>query len=279
MNFQAWTHTSFLAEHYRFAPGPSLLLPPHAHEAVQLCLNRGSGGTYRYRRASQSFGAGSLTIINSGEAHSPGFRGEFRVATGFEMLYFQPQQLHALAQELAARPVDEPYFPDLVLSGSPAARQALATLGQALSASAPRLTLETHFLDVQTALLEHHARRRWATRLVPPDHPAVQRARDYLHDHRTADVTLAELANAACLSEYHLSRLFARRYGVPPNQYLIQLRLDEAKRLLLRGVPVGRVAQAVGFFDGSHLIRHFGRVVGLTPTRYRRPANPAAGAE
>jgi AraC-like DNA-binding protein len=269
-NFRAWEQPLFLAEQYRFAPGPVVPLPPHAHEAIQLCLNVGSGGSYRYRRATHCFAPQSLTVVNSGEAHSPGYQGDFRVVTGFQMLYFAPLALHALAAELADRPIPEPYFPDLVLGADAWLHAAVQQLHQQLVAGAPTLATDVTLLQVQTALLRHHVHRRLAPRAVPADHPAVRRARDYLHAHVGRDVSLRALADAACLSEYHLCRLFARRYGVAPNQYQIQLRLDQAKRLLLRGLPVGRVAQAVGFFDGSHLVRHFGRVVGLTPTRYRQ---------
>lgn len=49
-------------------------------------------------------------------------------------------------------------------------------------------------------------------------------------------------------------------------------RVDLARRLLLGGQPAGEVATAAGFYDQSHLTRHFKRVLGTTPGRYARTA-------
>ena len=267
--FRAWSAGDILLEHYHFSAGRGPALAPHAHEAVQLCLNEGSGGQYDYRGGRYAFAPGSLTVVNSGEAYRPGQGLDFAVPTAFRMLYLAPQALHTLAAELKGRPVAEPFFADLVLAPAPPTRALLRHAHQALAAGPADLATGAALLALQVALLTHHAAGQGAPRPVAADHPALRRVRDYLHAHVAEPPNLAELAGVACLSEYHLCMLFARRYGVAPHQYQIQLRLDRAKALLLAGRPIDRVAKAVGFFDGSHLVRHFRRVVGFTPSRYR----------
>jgi AraC-like DNA-binding protein len=56
------------------------------------------------------------------------------------------------------------------------------------------------------------------------------KARDLLHADVSRGITLDELAKAAGLSRAHLAREFADTFGLPPHQYLVQLRLDLAKR-------------------------------------------------
>ena len=76
------------------------------------------------------------------------------------------------------------------------------------------------------------------------------------------------LAAAAGLSPYYFIRVFRQAVGLTPHAYLVQLRVETAKRLLDRGQPVVEAALAAGFADQSHLTRHFKRIVGVTPGQY-----------
>jgi AraC-like DNA-binding protein len=100
--------------------------------------------------------------------------------------------------------------------------------------------------------------------------PGLRRARDRLAGDLTTNVTLDELAQTAGVSRHRLSRLFRAAYGVPPHRFQLARRIGAARRMLERGVAVAEVAQATGFFDQSHLHRHFRRTLGMTPARYAR---------
>jgi AraC family transcriptional regulator len=59
---------------------------------------------------------------------------------------------------------------------------------------------------------------------------------------------------------------------VSPHQYLIQVRVNNARALLMAGAgkrSVAAVAEAVGFADQSHLTRHMKRLLGVTPGEVR----------
>jgi AraC-like DNA-binding protein len=100
--------------------------------------------------------------------------------------------------------------------------------------------------------------------------PALRRACDLLRDALAENVTLDELAGAAGVSRHRLSRLFRAAYGMPPHRFQLAHRIAVARRMLERGAAVAEVAQATGFFDQSHLHRHFSRTLGMTPARYAR---------
>jgi transcriptional regulator GlxA family with amidase domain len=55
---------------------------------------------------------------------------------------------------------------------------------------------------------------------------------------------------------------FSAEMGVSPQQYVRLVRVQHAQRLLRRGLPPSIVAAEMGFFDQSHLCRHFKRVLG-----------------
>jgi AraC family transcriptional regulator len=97
---------------------------------------------------------------------------------------------------------------------------------------------------------------------------------EYIRAHLDARLTLGHLAGVARLSPCHFARLFKNSTGLPPHQYVIARRVERAKDLL-RGegrLPLAEVAAEVGFCSQSHLTRHFKRLVGVTPRRFRSSA-------
>jgi AraC-like DNA-binding protein len=112
--------------------------------------------------------------------------------------------------------------------------------------------------------------------------PGLRRACELLGDDLARNVTLAELCVAAGVDRHRLTRLFRSAYGLPPHRYQLAQRLRVARRLLERGAAPAEVAQETGFFDQSHLHRHFTRTLGMTPGAYaaalRSDVQDAGGA-
>ncbi len=95
----------------------------------------------------------------------------------------------------------------------------------------------------------------------------------YVDGHLAERITLRSLAGEVGLSVFHLARAFKARAGVAPHRYILQRRIDRAKELLGNtGEPVGEVAMRCGFAHPSHFASTFRRIVGTTPSRYRRDA-------
>ena len=98
----------------------------------------------------------------------------------------------------------------------------------------------------------------------------LERVRDYVEAHLDDHLSLTVLADIACLSPYHFSPSFKQATGVGPQRYVIQRRLERAKRLLRQThQPLAWIAQEAGFSDQSHLTQIFRREIGMTPGRYR----------
>lgn len=98
--------------------------------------------------------------------------------------------------------------------------------------------------------------------------PRARRIESLLRTRLDGAVTLRELSAEAGVGEREVLRLFRAAYGISPYDYRTNLRINEAKRLLRSGVGISDAVQRVGFFDQSHLHRHFVRRVGLTPAAY-----------
>lgn len=97
----------------------------------------------------------------------------------------------------------------------------------------------------------------------------LTQARDYLHAHPAGHIRLDELAHTSGLSKFHLCRQFAAEFGLSPNRYQRQLRLQMARHLLREGMPIADVALECGFADQAHLGRQFRMSYGVTPGSLR----------
>lgn len=84
---------------------------------------------------------------------------------------------------------------------------------------------------------------------------------------------LDDMCAPAGATKFHLIRQFKRRYGLPPYQYAINLRINFAKRLIASGWSLAAAALESGFYDQSHFTRSFQAHTGVTPGRYRAAAD------
>jgi AraC-like DNA-binding protein len=83
--------------------------------------------------------------------------------------------------------------------------------------------------------------------------------------------SLAEIARHCGLSVGQFSRGFKQSTGAPPYRWLLQQRVEQAKRRLANSKEsISSIALACGFSDQSHLTRVFARHVGVTPAAWRR---------
>jgi AraC-like DNA-binding protein len=92
----------------------------------------------------------------------------------------------------------------------------------------------------------------------------------YLDTHYAENIGLTELGKYIGVSPFTLLRMFRAARGLSPREYQMLQRVTQAKRLLREGLPIAQAAIETGFYDQTHLTRHFQRVVGVTPGRYLR---------
>jgi AraC family transcriptional regulator len=102
-------------------------------------------------------------------------------------------------------------------------------------------------------------------------HRQEQRAKDFICQNLTKDLSLTELAAVTGISPSHFRVLFKQSVGLPVHQYVIKCRVEYAVELLSKGrVKLSDVALSSGFADQSHMSRCMRRVIGLTPAEVKR---------
>jgi AraC family transcriptional regulator len=129
------------------------------------------------------------------------------------------------------------------------------------------------YADSLSTTLFIHLLRRYTTQkpILPAQAGGLPNYRlrqviEYIDAYLDRDLTLAELAAVTQMSPNYFTQLFKQSTGLTPHQYVIQRRVEWAKRLLIEGkLAIADIALQVGFAHQSHLNRHFKRWVGVTP--------------
>ncbi|MBD2773967.1 helix-turn-helix domain-containing protein [Iningainema tapete] len=95
---------------------------------------------------------------------------------------------------------------------------------------------------------------------------------EYLHYHLTEELSLIDLAAQINLSAYHFARLFKNSLGLSPHQYMLQNRVERAKKLITVSAHsnLTEIGLQVGFYDQAHFTKAFKRVVGVSPKAFSK---------
>jgi AraC family transcriptional regulator len=218
---------------------------------------------------SEAFGAGTVSVINMMDNPHIELKGPFEA-----IQYYVPRTaLDEFARRHGAKPVS-------TLKWSRGQRDPfLSTLSSVLlSAVEQDPSTNQLFLDqIGLSLLAHFAQTYG--RMRPQDAGAggglapwqERRAKEIMRARLASNMTIADVAAECRLTPSHFARSFRRSTGVAPHVYLSQLRIDEAKRLMLATkLPLADIALICGFGDQSYFTRVFSRHIGASPGAWRR---------
>ena len=119
-------------------------------------------------------------------------------------------------------------------------------------------------------LMTSHYRAR-SKESAPNWYDALKEPIAFVAQNYSTDISVADLARKANLSESQFTRIFKRHTDATPAQYIAQTRVNAA-RILLETTDklVTDIATETGFCDHAHFIKTFKRLMGITPSRYRR---------
>ena len=222
-------------------------------------------GTMRFHFRSKDYTArvGDLVLIDGMEYHW------YQTEDGAEFVYINFSGLGA--HEIARYLLDQ-YGPLI-------RRDNNVTIGNALHSM-------VHFYEqerIETMFDQAQRIHQILALLAAPEHTqdrdvsVIEQTTRYMHEHLSESVSLEDLAAVSNYSVYYFSHLFKRETGYSPTEYLIKLRIEAAQVLLVHSaLPVGEIAERVGYQTSSSFINMFTKKVGLSPREYRKLNRAAA---
>ncbi len=191
----------------------------------------------------------------------------------FMHLYFLPEHFTRRAvHELDREPreltlADRTYFEDAHM-----AHLCRSLAAQPWEGGDERLRANETAHEILSLLLRGQGVRRADAPVKGGLAPAVRRRlRDYIDAHLADPLTLGDLSELACLSEFHLSRMFRASFGLPPHAWIAERRADFARQLLrTTSLSAEEIAARSGYANASHFGHRFRAAAGASPLAYRR---------
>ncbi len=115
-----------------------------------------------------------------------------------------------------------------------------------------------------------NASNQLAIRQANAEPPAIARAKLFIAEHLTEELSLGDVAKAVNMSRFYFCKSFRKYTGLNFTDFVARLRVERAKELLLNpNLRVSEIAYEVGFQSLTHFNRVFRRIVGKAPTAYR----------
>jgi len=236
----------------------------HSHDYFALGTVDLGASKVALERSSFITPAGSAMLINPGDTHD----GKIYAVQSYiySMVYIEPWVIQGIAEELGLGAQGDIRFTQSVIS-DPDVVSTLKNLHRTLFDEPSQLAREVNLIEAMKPLLSRFSTRPVALK-TPVHEPRIARVRELIHANFAAQLTTADMAEAAGLSRVRLNQLFRAAYGLPLHAYLNWVRLESAKKLLKSGLSAADVATSVGLFDQSHLIRRFKGCYGITPAQF-----------
>jgi AraC-like DNA-binding protein len=182
------------------------------------------------------------------------------------MLYLDPALIGEIGSDLSEgkRTGGEFQQPVIADAGLAARFRRLFALMTGKAETMPALRQDQMLLDLVAPMIEPKLASDQA-HAIPA---GIHHARSRIDDDPLSALTLAVLARDAGLSRFQFLRGFARATGLTPHAYLVQRRIDLARRLIAAGTSLAEAAAGSGFADQSHMTRVFIQKYGISPGAY-----------
>ena len=160
------------------------------------------------------------------------------------------QRVEKLDLDVDGEELKEAYFKTPVVS-----QAKMDSVTNLLSIFADHLSLRSNQMAVQQTNVEP---------------PIIARAKQFILDHLTEELSLGQVAKAVNTSIFYFCKLFRKATGITFTEFVSRARTERAKNLLLNpNLRVSEIAFEVGFQSLTHFNRTFKAVVGQSPTEYR----------
>jgi AraC family transcriptional regulator len=268
---QNWNHIQ--AYYYQVAPQPERIAAPIIDAHIIPVVLEGScefNGVLDGQVVRSGFYRGCMSLFPNGVSAAYGWQAANKMAH----LYLSPALTLSAAHDLSHKDPERAELLPIPFFRDPFIEQLCLALVAELET--PGL-LGSLYADTLAQVLALHLLRHYSSLNHTKDiserglsQGQLRLVRDFINDYLGNEIRLEELAALTNSSPSHFTKQFKRSVGLPPHQYLIQQRIERAKELLSgKALNVAEVSQAVGFFDQSHLVRHFKYWVGVTPKDYR----------
>jgi AraC-like DNA-binding protein len=248
--------------------------PKHFHETFQIEIIESGLKSIHCKGASfNEIHKGTLVVINPDEIHTGGPSGHTELvckafypdATSFRKIMGESFEEKQKAGKASIS------FHHVLLEDEEICT-ALKHLFSLQASDENLLLIEELYHQVMVCLLTRHMSPGFSFEEKFSHYAqAIERGIEYINDNLTEKLLLEDIGRAAFISPFHFLRIFKHYKKITLHQYIMALRIEKAKDLLLhQQYPIAATYSLVGFSDQTHFTKTFKKLTGLTPLQYKK---------
>jgi AraC-like DNA-binding protein len=240
--------------------------PRHAHE--EYCFGVTLRGDQHFFRAGETHRSrpGNVILFNPEDVHDGHSAGSDSLR--YWMLYIDPALLRGHLAATSARSVGSFRIPDAVSNDSQLRLLLLRTGQLVRQAGSDGFAIHDALYQLSAYLVTKYAAADTSPARPRPD-PLLLKARDHIREMCAGTLSLDQISHDLGMSKYHFLRRFHRQFDLTPYQYVLNCRINRARRHLMSDRSISEVVYENGFADQSHFNRRFRSLYGATPGAYR----------
>ena len=229
----------------------------HSHDCYEIIVNTEGEGTAEIGGKEYPFSPGSVHVIPPGMPHRKTAPG------GFRDVYLRADTLNR---------TDTPQKKERTLAGPLIlSDDSCHTMMNLLSILLSRYLIQKETDAVTETMYNAVLQMIEESAALPPIHPVVSQViQSITASYSDPDFQVTEALTATGYSKDHLRRCFQQATGMTPHEYLTDIRIRYAKRLLIRRMPISEAALLCGYYDPDYFCRLFRARTGMSPTAYRK---------
>lgn len=239
---------------------------PHWHEEIEILYVTEGSARITLEQQEYFLEKGSMIIVNSNELHSGYCESTPYVC---KVLSFKPQNLitddasrNVLFQPLVVKDKQIDAFMEAIFNECEERQFAYKDNCKALLTQFLIYLSRNYMSDMLSDKISEKRKRNLVR---------LNQVLCYIDEHSAERISNKELADMMYLSEDRFGHLFRKNVGVPPQQYINEMRLQKAKELIQSTEhTITEIARMVGFQDYNHFGRQFLRFYGCTPREAQR---------
>lgn len=246
----------------------------HTHPTHELYFLLGGERRYFIRHSIYDLSPGNLILIPKGALH----KTVSKSSQGYDrfVLFFTDEDVRSLSDALGETAYNELLEMGCVQLPPEAVQKITQQCKQMQQEFSAQANLYPVYLEAQLQLILLTVLRCGTRQPKCAENTAekIQKVAQYMNQNFRLTITLHDAAQMACLEDTYFSKQFKALTGFCFLDYLTQIRLQEAQRLLrTTSLSLGDIAELCGFSGSNYFGDVFRRYVGYSPSAYRKQDN------